>query len=86
MNFTNPVGIVSQALLEPVAVEVAPGAAALLEGQIEALQRIGFTLEPFDAVGRFRETDHAKKVDATEPLGWLERSPELLRVRVVWRY
>ncbi len=39
--------IVSQALLEPVAVEVAPEAAALLEGQIEALQRIGFTLEPF---------------------------------------
>ena len=39
--------IVSQALLEPVAVEVAPGAAALLEGQIEALQRIGFSLEPF---------------------------------------
>jgi DNA mismatch repair protein MutL len=39
--------IVSQALLEPVAVEVAPGAAALLEGQMEALQRIGFTLEPF---------------------------------------
>jgi len=39
--------IVSQALLEPVAVEVAPGAAALLEGQMEALQRIGFSLEPF---------------------------------------
>jgi DNA mismatch repair protein MutL len=39
--------IVSQALLEPVAVEVAPGAAALLEGQIDALQRIGFSLEPF---------------------------------------
>ena len=39
--------IVSQALLEPVAVEVAPGAAALLEGQMDALKRIGFSLEPF---------------------------------------
>ena len=39
--------IVSQALLEPVAVEVAPGAAALLEGQMAALERIGFRLEPF---------------------------------------
>ena len=39
--------IVSQALLEPVAVEVAPGAAALLEGQMAALQAIGFSLEPF---------------------------------------
>ena len=39
--------IVSQALLEPVAVEVAPGAAALLEGQMDALRRIGFSLEPF---------------------------------------
>jgi DNA mismatch repair protein MutL len=39
--------IVSQALLEPVAVEVAPEAAALLEGQMEALRRIGFSLEPF---------------------------------------
>jgi DNA mismatch repair protein MutL len=39
--------VVSQALLEPVAVEVSPDAAALLEGQIAALQRIGFALEPF---------------------------------------
>jgi DNA mismatch repair protein MutL len=39
--------VVSQALLEPVAVEVSPEAAALLEGQIAALQRIGFALEPF---------------------------------------
>jgi DNA mismatch repair protein MutL len=39
--------VVSQALLEPVAVEVPPDAAALLDGQIEALRRIGFSLEPF---------------------------------------
>ena len=39
--------IVSQALLEPVAVAVPPEAAALLEGQMEALQRIGFSIEPF---------------------------------------
>src|SRR6185369_11548398 len=39
--------IVSQALLEPVAVEVAPAAAAVLSTQIEALRQIGFTLEPF---------------------------------------
>jgi len=26
---------------------------------------LGFTLEPFDAVGRLRETDHAKKVDSS---------------------
>jgi DNA mismatch repair protein MutL len=39
--------IVSQALLEPVAVEVAPAAAAVLSTQIESLRQIGFTLEPF---------------------------------------
>jgi DNA mismatch repair protein MutL len=39
--------IVSQALLEPVAVEVAPAAAAVLSTQIDALRQIGFTLEPF---------------------------------------
>lgn len=39
--------VVSQALLEPVAVEVSPDAAALLESQIEALSRIGFGLELF---------------------------------------
>jgi len=39
--------IVSQALLEPVAVEVPPAAAAMLHGQMEALNQIGFTIEPF---------------------------------------
>jgi DNA mismatch repair protein MutL len=39
--------IVSQALLEPVAVAVPPDAAALLESQMETLQRLGFSLEPF---------------------------------------
>jgi DNA mismatch repair protein MutL len=39
--------VVSQALLEPVAVEVSPDAAALLESQLEALSRIGFSLELF---------------------------------------
>jgi DNA mismatch repair protein MutL len=39
--------VVSQALLEPVAVEVPAEAAALLDSQLEALQRIGFALEPF---------------------------------------
>jgi DNA mismatch repair protein MutL len=39
--------VVSQALLEPVAVEVAPESAAMLENQIQALQHIGFSLEPF---------------------------------------
>jgi DNA mismatch repair protein MutL len=39
--------IVSQALLEPVAVEVAPAAASVLATQIDALRQIGFTLEPF---------------------------------------
>ncbi len=38
---------VSQNLLEPVAVAVPPEAAALLESQIESLQRIGFSIEPF---------------------------------------
>jgi DNA mismatch repair protein MutL len=39
--------IVSQALLDPVAVEVPPGAAAMLSSQIETLNRIGFNIEPF---------------------------------------
>ncbi len=39
--------IVSQALLEPVAVAVPPEAAALLETQMDSLNRIGFTIEPF---------------------------------------
>jgi DNA mismatch repair protein MutL len=39
--------VVSQALLEPVAVEVSPDAAALLESQLESLSRIGFSLELF---------------------------------------
>lgn len=39
--------IVSQNLLEPVAVAVPPEAAALLESQIDSLQRIGFSIEPF---------------------------------------
>lgn len=41
--------VVSQALLEPVAVEVPPESAALLESQLEALKSIGFSLEPFGA-------------------------------------
>jgi DNA mismatch repair protein MutL len=39
--------IVSQALLDPVAVEVPPAAAALLHGQIETLNHLGFSIEPF---------------------------------------
>lgn len=39
--------IVSQALLDPVAVEVPPGAAAMLHDQIATLNRIGFNIEPF---------------------------------------
>ena len=39
--------VVSQALLEPVAVEVPSDAAALLDSQLETLRRIGFSLEPF---------------------------------------
>ena len=39
--------IVSQALLDPVAVEVPPSAADLLNAQIETLNRIGFSIEPF---------------------------------------
>lgn len=39
--------IVSQALLEPVAVEVPAAAAALLQSQVETLSAIGFTIEPF---------------------------------------
>ncbi len=39
--------VVSQALLEPVAVEVSPEAAAMLNGQLETLSQIGFSIEPF---------------------------------------
>ncbi len=39
--------IVSQALLEPVVVELSPGQAALIEAETEALTGIGFELEPF---------------------------------------
>jgi DNA mismatch repair protein MutL len=39
--------IVSQALLEPVAVEVPPDAAVLLQSQIVTLNQIGFSIEPF---------------------------------------
>lgn len=39
--------VVSQALLDPVAVEVPPHAAELLLTQIETLNRIGFSVEPF---------------------------------------
>ncbi|HLB49032.1 MAG TPA: DNA mismatch repair endonuclease MutL [Anaerolineales bacterium] len=39
--------IVSQSLLDPVAVEVPPSAADLLNAQIETLNRIGFSIEPF---------------------------------------
>jgi DNA mismatch repair protein MutL len=39
--------VVSQALLEPVAVEVPPEAAAMLYSQLDTLNQIGFSLEPF---------------------------------------
>lgn len=39
--------IVSQALLDPVAVEVPPAAAAILHPQIETLNHLGFSIEPF---------------------------------------
>ena len=39
--------IASQALLEPVPVEVPPDAAGLLEAQLDSLNRIGFTIEAF---------------------------------------
>ncbi|MBM4422071.1 MAG: DNA mismatch repair endonuclease MutL [Chloroflexi bacterium] len=39
--------VVSQSLLDPVAVEVPPAAADLLHSQIETLNRIGFSIEPF---------------------------------------
>ncbi|MEK7325106.1 MAG: DNA mismatch repair endonuclease MutL, partial [Chloroflexota bacterium] len=39
--------IVSQALLDPVAVEVPPAAAAILHAQIEMLNHLGFSIEPF---------------------------------------
>jgi DNA mismatch repair protein MutL len=37
----------SQILLEPVSVELSPSQAALLEGKLEVLNRIGFDVEPF---------------------------------------
>jgi DNA mismatch repair protein MutL len=39
--------VVRQQLLEPVVVELAPGQAALLEAELEALTEVGFELEPF---------------------------------------
>ncbi len=39
--------VVSQALLEPVAVEMPADAAALLDSHLDTLKRIGFSLEPF---------------------------------------
>jgi DNA mismatch repair protein MutL len=39
--------VVRQQLLEPIVVELAPGQAALLEAEMEALTEIGFELEPF---------------------------------------
>ena len=39
--------IVSQALLDPVAVEVPPAAAAMLQAQMETLNHLGFSIEPF---------------------------------------
>ena len=39
--------VVSQELLEPVAVEVAPEAATLLNDQLGTLQTLGFSVEPF---------------------------------------
>jgi DNA mismatch repair protein MutL len=39
--------IVSQALLDPVAVEVPPAAATILHTQIETLNHLGFSIEPF---------------------------------------
>ncbi len=39
--------VVSQALLEPVAVEVPPEAATLLNDQLNTLQTLGFSVEPF---------------------------------------
>jgi len=40
-------GVVSQALLEPQPVELAPEAASLLEEHLEALGSLGFQVEPF---------------------------------------
>src|SRR6185436_7690529 len=39
--------VVSQALIEPVAVEVPPDAAALLQNHMSTLKQIGFSIEPF---------------------------------------
>jgi DNA mismatch repair protein MutL len=40
-------GVASQALLEPVLVELGPEAAALLEEHLEILGQLGFVVEPF---------------------------------------
>jgi DNA mismatch repair protein MutL len=40
-------GVPSQALLEPVVIQLPPAQAALLAGQEDVLERIGFQLEPF---------------------------------------
>jgi cytochrome c553 len=47
---------------ERVALQTKPQACTSCHGMINPL---GFTLENFDAVGRFRETDNGKPVDAT---------------------
>jgi DNA mismatch repair protein MutL len=39
--------VASQQLLEPVAVELSPGQAAIVEAELEALAEVGFELEPF---------------------------------------
>lgn len=45
----NARSIPSQALLEPVVVELTPEKAGILEQQLEALQNLGFEIEPFGA-------------------------------------
>jgi DNA mismatch repair protein MutL len=39
--------IAGQSLLEPVTFQLAPSSAALLSGQLDALQKLGFLVEPF---------------------------------------
>ena len=39
--------VASQALLEPMALELAPAQAAIMEEQLPVLTRLGFTIEPF---------------------------------------
>jgi hypothetical protein len=53
---------------ERVLLQTKPAACVTCHGVINPL---GFTLENFDAIGRFRETDHGKPVDATG--GYLAR-------------